>query len=78
VLVGMRVPPNYGPDYAQAFEGAFAELAKRHRTALVPFLFDGVADRREFLQPDRIHPNEAAQPALLQNVWGALHPLLKQ
>jgi acyl-CoA thioesterase-1 len=78
VLVGMRVPPNYGPDYAQAFEGAFAALAKRHRTALVPFLFDGVADRREFFQPDRIHPNEAAQPALLQNVWGALHPLLKQ
>ena len=78
LLVGMRVPPNYGEDYAGAFERAFAELAKSHRTALLPFLLDGFAEKSELFQADRIHPTEAAQPAVLKNVWTKLLPLLRK
>ncbi len=77
LLVGMRIPPNYGPEYTREFDSAFAEVAKRHRTALVPFLFEGMGDDFAKFQPDRIHPNEAAQPVLLENVWRALQPLLR-
>jgi len=77
LLVGVRMPPNYGEAYAGAFARAFTELAQSHRTALVPNLFDGFGERLDLFQPDRIHPNEAAQLALLKNVWGALTPLLK-
>lgn len=78
LLVGIRVPPNYGEAYATSFDGAFAELAKRHRTALVPFLLEGFAEDISMFQPDRIHPGEAAQPVILKTVWGALAPLLKK
>ena len=77
VLVGMRIPPNYGPEYTREFEAAFADLAQRHRTARVPFLFAGMGEDLALFQPDRIHPTEAAQPILLDNVWKALRPLLK-
>jgi acyl-CoA thioesterase-1 len=76
LLVGMRLPPNYGPDYTRAFEAAFAELARTHRAALLPFLFEGFAEREELYLPDRIHPNEQAQPLILENVMKALGPLL--
>lgn len=76
LLVGMRLPPNYGPQYTNAFDGAFAEVAKAHKAALVPFLFEGFGDRRELFLEDRIHPNEQAQPLLLENVWKGLRPLL--
>jgi acyl-CoA thioesterase-1 len=77
LLVGTRMPPNYGPLYTREFEMAYAELAKQHRTALAPFLFEGMGDDLGKFQPDRIHPTEAAQPILLENVWKALRPLLK-
>ncbi len=77
LLVGMRLPPNYGPDYTRAFEAAFAELAQRHGAALVPFLLEGLGERLELFQGDRIHPTEAAQPAILDNVWRGLAPLLR-
>jgi acyl-CoA thioesterase-1 len=76
LLVGLRMPPNYGPQYTRAFDGAYAELARRHRVALVPFLFEGLADTPEHFQPDRMHPTEAAQPVLLENVWRGLAPML--
>jgi acyl-CoA thioesterase-1 len=76
LLVGLRMPPNYGPQYTRAFDGAYAELARRHRVALVPFLFEGLADTPEHFQPDRMHPTEAAQPVLLDNVWRELRPML--
>ena len=78
LLIGMRMPPNYGEAYATAFERVFADLAKSQRTALLPFLLDGFGDRSEFFQPDQIHPTEAAQPVVLKNVWGALAPLFKK
>lgn len=78
LLVGMRLPPNYGDAYTRAFVQAYAELAKRHRTALLPFLLDGVADNGDLFQADRIHPTDAAQPVVLKNVWAKLDPLLRQ
>lgn len=78
LLVGMRMPPNYGEAYAKAFEQAYVELAKSHRTALLPYLFEGFGEDFALFQPDRIHPNEDAQPLVLKNVWGALAPLLRK
>jgi acyl-CoA thioesterase-1 len=77
VLAGMKLPPNYGSDYTRAFEQAYADLARRHKTALVPFLLDGVGERRELFLPDNIHPTAAAQPLILDNVWKVLRPLLR-
>ena len=77
LLIGMKLPPNYGPDYTHAFETAYPELAKRYKTALVPFLMEGFADKEELFQPDRIHPTEAAQPLMAERVWKALQPLLR-
>jgi acyl-CoA thioesterase-1 len=76
LLVGTRMPPNYGPEYTQAYEAVFADLAKSHQIALAPDLTAGIGDRLELFLPDRVHPNESAQPALLENVWKALRPLL--
>jgi acyl-CoA thioesterase-1 len=76
VLIGMRMPPNYGPDYTRSFEQAFADLAREHRTAFVPFLLQPIAlDDRAF-QADRMHPVASAQPKLRDHVWTALSPLL--
>lgn len=77
LLLGIRLPPNYGPDYTKQFEAAFADLAKQHRTAFVPFFLEDFADKPEFFLSDTIHPNEQAQPLILERVWKALAPLLK-
>jgi acyl-CoA thioesterase-1 len=77
LLLGMKLPPNYGPEYTQAFESAYAELATRYRVALVPFLLEDFATKPDLFQPDRIHPTEAAQPLMQERVWKALGPLLK-
>ena len=76
LVVGMRMPPNYGPYYANAFERAFAEVAKGRSAALLPFMMEGFGDKPELFQADRIHPNEKAQAQVLNNVWPALAPLL--
>ena len=75
LLVGTRMPPNYGEAYALAFEAAYRDLAKEHRVGLVPELTATIGTKLEYFQPDRIHPNEAAQPLLLDNVWPALRRL---
>jgi acyl-CoA thioesterase-1 len=77
LLVGMRMPPNYGPQYTASFQDAFAELARRHNTALLPFLLEAIAEREDMFLADGIHPTEAAQPALMETVWKALRPLLR-
>lgn len=77
LLLGVKVPPNYGEEYTRGFEAVFRDLAKTHRTALVPFLLEDFAEKPEFFQPDRIHPTEAAQPFMLDRVWPALKRLLK-
>ncbi len=76
LLLGMKVPPNYGRSYAEAFERVFESVARETGSALVPFFLEGLADRLEFFQPDRIHPNESAQPRMLDNVWPTLKTLL--
>jgi acyl-CoA thioesterase-1 len=77
LLVGLRVPPNYGRDYSERFHATFSALAKSQRVALVPFLLDGFAEGLDLFQADRIHPNERAQPVMVNNVWPHLQPLLK-
>lgn len=76
LLVGMRMPPNYGPAYTRQFENAFAEVARERRVPLVPFFFEGFAETNEWFQPDRVHPTLGAQPRLLDNVWPTLKSLL--
>ena len=79
VLVGMQMPPNYGKRYSEDFAQLFQDVAKAQRCALVPFFLKGVADRedaRDWFQHDGIHPLEKAHPVMLDNVWGALKPLL--
>jgi acyl-CoA thioesterase-1 len=78
LLVGMRMPPNYGDAYSRQFENAYTRLAREFRIALLPFLLEGIAERREMFLSDNIHPTAAAQPIVLENVWKALAPLLKQ
>ncbi|OZI22382.1 arylesterase [Bordetella genomosp. 7] len=78
LMVGMQIPPNYGRDYTQRFADLFPAVAKAEQAALVPFLMDGMATDRAMFQADGIHPNEQAQPALLENVWAALRPMLEQ
>ncbi len=76
LLVGMQVPPNYGRAYTQAFEDLFVEVARSTGTPLVPFLLAGIAEDLSFFQDDQIHPNERAQPLMLETVWPTLKPLL--
>jgi acyl-CoA thioesterase-1 len=76
LLLGMRMPPNYGPKYTQEFDRLYPELAKRYELRFVPFFLDGVALDDTLMQDDGIHPNAAAQPKLLAVVWQELRPLL--
>jgi acyl-CoA thioesterase-1 len=77
LLLGMRLPPNYGPQYTQGFERNYAELAKAHGAALLPFLLEPIASEREAFQADNLHPVAEAQPRLRDHVWPALEPLLR-
>jgi acyl-CoA thioesterase-1 len=77
LLLGMRVPPNYGPDYSKRFAAMYQGLARERNVKLVPFLLTGLEDTERFFQPDRIHPNQRAQTVMLDNVWPSLRSLLK-
>ena len=78
LLVGMRMPPNYGPDYTTSFENAFKDLARSNKVRLVPFMMEGFADKRQFFQQDGIHPIADAQPLILDTIWRELAPLLRR
>ncbi len=77
LVVGIRMPPNFGREYAERFFSTFGEVARPKKAAYVPFLFEGFADQLGMFQADRIHPNEKAQPIMLDNVWPGLRPLLQ-
>lgn len=76
LLLGIDVPPNYGPAYRQRLRRTYAELAAAHDAGLVPFFLEGVALQPGLMQADGLHPTAAAQPRLLDNLWPALEPLL--
>ena len=76
ILAGMRIPPNLGTDYTNKFEKMYAELAKTNKTALVPFLLEGVGGIASLNQSDGIHPTAEGQKILARNVWKVLKPLL--
>ena len=76
LLLGMQLPPNYGPRYTEAFVGVYTQLADEKQIALVPFFLEGVGGHPELMQADGLHPAAAGQKRLLDNVWPALKPLL--
>ncbi len=76
LLLGMRLPPNYGLTYSERFHAVYRTLAEQSGVALVPFFLKGVAEDRTLMQPDGIHPRAEAQGRLLENVWPYLEPLL--
>jgi acyl-CoA thioesterase-1 len=78
LLLGMRMPPNYGPDYTLQFASSYSEIARDKKVPLVPFLMNDVALSPNLMQADGFHPNELGQPQLLANVWPTLQPLLRR
>ena len=77
LLVGILIPPNYGPRYTKQFAGMYPELARQFHTALVPFLLKGVALDPRLMQEDGLHPNARGEPLVLNTVWPHLEPMLK-
>ncbi len=77
LLIGMRLPPNYGVDYSKRFTAMYQGLSREKSVKLVPFLLEGLDDTEQYFQPDRIHPNQKAQPIMLDNVWPVLRTMLK-
>jgi len=78
LLLGMKMPPNYGPKYTTGFETIYATLAKQNRLSFVPFFLEKIALAPGMLQADGLHPTAAAQPAMLDAVWPTLLPLLRR
>jgi len=77
LLLGMRMPPNYGPDYTEQFHACYSDLARDKKLPAVPFFLNDVALLPNLMQADGIHPNELGQPKLLATVWPVLQPLLR-
>lgn len=76
LLIGMQMPPNYGPDYTRGFAHNYQDLAAQYHIALLPFLLEPIASERDAFQADNLHPVAAAQPRLLEHVWAVLGPML--
>ncbi|QGZ37834.1 acyl-CoA thioesterase-1 [Pseudoduganella flava] len=77
LLVGMRIPPNYGRDYSEKFFAMYGTVSRDEKVALAPFMLDGLAEKLDLFQADRIHPLASAHPRILDNIWPHLLPLLK-
>lgn len=78
LLIGMKIPPNYGPQYTEAFSDAYLQLSQQHQVALVPFMLDNIAAKPTLIQDDGLHPNALAQSMLLDNIWPTLQQLLSR
>jgi acyl-CoA thioesterase-1 len=76
VLAGMRVPPNYGDEYARAFEALFPELAARYQLPFIPFFLDGVATDPALNQADGLHPTADGYRVIVERIWPRIRPLL--
>ena len=77
LLVGVRIPPNYGPAFSKAFEQTFRGVAEKYDVPLVPKILEGIGENRELMQSDGIHPTAEAEPKVLDNIWPGLKPLLE-
>jgi len=78
LLLGIKIPPNYGPQYTSQFEAVYGDLSRADKLPLVPFLMDRIALKPDLMQADDIHPNVNGQPILLDNVWPVLLPMLRK
>jgi acyl-CoA thioesterase-1 len=78
LLVGMRIPPNYGPQYTKLFSQSYVKLSQAHQIPLVPFMLENIAAKANLIQDDGLHPNAVAQPMVLDNIWPHLKKLLKK
>ncbi|MDX1489467.1 MAG: arylesterase [Acidiferrobacterales bacterium] len=78
LLIGVRLPPNYGEVYIKKFHAVYREVAQRYQVPLVPYLLDGVGGQDQLMQADGLHPNRDAQARMLDNVWPHLLPLLQR
>jgi len=76
LLLGMQIPPNYGPEYTRQFSAVYSKLSSEQKVPLVPFFLERLVERPELFQSDRLHPTAEAQPVLLDTVWPRLQPLL--
>jgi len=76
VLAGMRIPPNYGKRYTQAFYQIYQDLNDDYEIALIPFILQGIGDKKELMQKDGLHPTAQAQEIILRTVWKKLKPML--
>lgn len=77
LLFGMKIPPNYGTKYSQAFESNYKTVATKFKIQLLPFFLDGVAGHKNLMQADQIHPNVKAQSILLNSAWKYIEPTVK-
>ena len=77
LLLGIKIPPNYGPRYTTEFENIYIHLAQENNIPLIEFFMENVALDKKLMQDDGIHPNETAQPILLKNIWDTLLPLIQ-
>ena len=77
LLVGMRMPPNYGREYTERFFGMYKALSAKYKAPLVPFMLEGVADKPKLFQSDRLHPSAEAHPIILANIWPTFAALVK-
>jgi len=78
LLVGMKIPPNYGPQYTKLFSQSYLKLSQEHQIPLVPFMLENIAAKTNLIQDDGLHPNAIAQPLVLDNIWSQLKILLKK
>ncbi len=76
VLLGMFIPPNYGPKYTNGFKAVYLDLSEKYKTPFIPFFLDGISGHSDLVIEDGLHPNVTAQPKILENVWPTLKPLL--
>lgn len=77
LLIGMQLPPNYGPAYTEKFKLIYIELAKKYKVQFLPFMLTGVAGVKHFVQADGIHPNAPAQPFVFKNIWSKLRLMIE-
>lgn len=78
LLIGMRIPPNYGPQYTESFSNTYPQLSQQHKVSLVPFMLENIAAQPNLIQDDGLHPNALGQPMMLNNIWPKLQLMLKK